>query len=97
MSEKTTTMKQEFLAKLTAIDNMVDLDALRVEYLAKNGLITAAKVYSDSMDWALPAAIEAALTGCRFELAAMQDALRAGIDDTEVANDLCVLLSQQQI
>ena len=40
MSEKTTTMKQEFLAKLTAIDNMVDLDALRVEYLGKNGLIT---------------------------------------------------------
>lgn len=40
MSEKTTTMKQEFLAKLTAIDNMIDLDALRVEYLGKNGLIT---------------------------------------------------------
>lgn len=40
MSEKTTIMKQEFLAKLTAIDNMVDLDALRVEYLGKNGLIT---------------------------------------------------------
>ena len=40
MSEKTTTMKQEFLAKLTAINNMVDLDALRVEYLGKNGLIT---------------------------------------------------------
>lgn len=68
-----------------------------MELDAKNGLITAAKVYSDSMDWALPAAIEAALTGCRFELAAMQDALRAGIDDTEVGNDLCVLLSQQQI
>ncbi len=40
MSEKTTIMKQEFLTKLTAIDNMVDLDALRVEYLGKNGLIT---------------------------------------------------------
>ncbi len=40
MSEKTTTMKQEFLTKLSTIDNMVDLDALRVEYLGKNGLIT---------------------------------------------------------
>ncbi len=40
MSEKTTIMKQEFLAKLATIDNMVDLDALRVEYLGKNGLIT---------------------------------------------------------
>lgn len=40
MSEKTTIMKQEFLAKLTAVDNMSNLDALRVEYLGKNGLIT---------------------------------------------------------
>ena len=68
-----------------------------MELNAKNGRIDTAKVYSDSMDWTLPETIEAALTGCRFELAAMQDALRAGIDDTEVANDLCVLLSQQQI
>lgn len=68
-----------------------------IELDSKNGLVTTAKVYSDSMDWALPAAIEAALTGCRFELSAMQDSLRAGIDDTEVANDLCVLLSKQQI
>ncbi len=40
MSEKTTQMKQEFLSKLTAVTNMTDLDALRVEYLGKNGLIT---------------------------------------------------------
>ncbi len=41
MSEKTTQMKQEFLQKLSTVDNMVDLDALRVEYLGKNGLITS--------------------------------------------------------
>ena len=40
MSEKTTIMKQEFLSKLNSIENMTDLDALRVEYLGKNGLIT---------------------------------------------------------
>ena len=40
MSEKTTQMKQDFLSKLTAVTNMADLDALRVEYLGKNGLIT---------------------------------------------------------
>jgi len=40
MSEKTTIMKQEFLARLNSIENMTDLDALRVEYLGKNGLIT---------------------------------------------------------
>ena len=40
MSEKTTTMKQEFLSKLASVSDMASLDALRVEYLGKNGLIT---------------------------------------------------------
>ena len=40
MSEKTTQMKQEFLSKLDAVVDMAGLDALRVEYLGKNGLIT---------------------------------------------------------
>ncbi len=40
MSEKTTTMKQEFLSKLASVGDMASLDALRVEYLGKNGLIT---------------------------------------------------------
>ena len=40
MSEKTTQMKQEFLSKLEAVADMASLDALRVEYLGKNGLIT---------------------------------------------------------
>lgn len=64
---------------------------------AKHGTVTNAKVYSDSMDWLLPETIEKALTGCRFELKAMQAAVRAAIDDTEVVNDLCALLAQQQI
>ncbi len=40
MAEKTMQIKQEFLEKLNAVDNMVDLDKLRVEYLGKNGSIT---------------------------------------------------------
>ncbi len=40
MSEKTTQMKQEFLEKLAAVADMQSLDALRVEFLGKNGLIT---------------------------------------------------------
>ena len=40
MSEKTTQMKQEFLSKLGTVADMASLDALRVEYLGKNGLIT---------------------------------------------------------
>lgn len=70
---------------------------VQLQLESKNGRITNTKVYSDSMDWSLPLTIEGALTGCRFELCAMQTALRTAIDDTEVANDLCVLLSKQQI
>lgn len=70
---------------------------IHLQLAAKNGIVDSAKVYSDSMDWALPVAIENALTGCRFELSAMQSALRAAVEDTDVANDLCVLLSKQQI
>ena len=40
MSEKTAQMKQEFLSKLENVADMASLDALRVEYLGKNGLIT---------------------------------------------------------
>ncbi len=40
MSEKTTQMKQEFLSKLETVCDMASVDALRVEYLGKNGLIT---------------------------------------------------------
>lgn len=70
---------------------------IQLELNAKQGLIETAKVYSDSMDWALPETIENALAGCRFTLADMQSAIRTHIEDTEVANDLCVLLSKQQL
>ena len=64
---------------------------------AKKGNIQAAKVYSDSMDWALPGQLEAALVGCRFALSPMQEAIVAALDNETVAADLCQLLSKQQI
>ena len=70
---------------------------IQLQLETKQGLVEKAKVYSDSMDWALPEVVEKALTDCRFELSAMQQALRDAIEDTEVANDLCALLSKQQI
>ena len=70
---------------------------IQMQLDAKNGVVVSAKVYSDSMDWALPETIEKALTDCRFELKAMQHAIRSAVADTEVANDLCALLSKQQI
>ncbi len=40
MSEKTMQIRQEFMDKLNAVSDMVELDKLRVEYLGKSGLIT---------------------------------------------------------
>lgn len=68
---------------------------LQVE--AKNGFITGAKVYSDAMDWQLPQTIENALTGCRFETAAMKNALEAASLAAEACKDLCDLLDQQNL
>ena len=41
--------------------------------------------------------VEQALAGCRFTLGDMQKALRDASEDSEVVNDLCVLLSKQQL
>ena len=70
---------------------------IQIQLEAKQGFVEQVKVYSDSMDWALPEAVETALTGCRFTLSDLQAAIRAAVEDTETANDLCALLSKQQI
>ncbi len=70
---------------------------IQISLDTKHGTVNSCQVYSDSMDWALPQIIEKALIGCRFALADMQTAIRNAVEDTEVANDLCALLSQQQI
>lgn len=64
---------------------------------AKNGIVTGVKVYSDSMDWALPETAENALMGCRFDTAQMQSALRNTISDQAVCDDLCQMLAEQTL
>ena len=68
---------------------------IQLQLDAKDGLITAAKVYSDAMDWRLPDVVQAALIGCRFETAAMQKALQAAQLDSAVLTDLCGMLKEQ--
>jgi lipoate-protein ligase A len=67
-----------------------DWGIFQLQLQAKNGIIQAVKVYSDAMDWTLPANIEQALTGCRFALGDMQAALQA-------YPDLCELLAEQSL
>lgn len=64
---------------------------------AKDGIIIGVKVYSDAMDWTIPALTETALTGCRFETASMQDSLRNALQDPVICNDLCEMLAEQNL
>lgn len=61
------------------------------------GTVLHAKVYSDSMDWDMPRNAEAALAGCRFTLADMHIALKNADFSPEVRQDLCRMLSEQDI
>ncbi len=40
MSEKTSSLRESFVSALSAVDNMEALEAIRVEYLGKKGLVT---------------------------------------------------------
>lgn len=64
---------------------------------AKDGQIKAVRLYSDAMDWDLPGLVEIALCGCRFERAAMVDALRRSNLQRQVCEDLCQLLKAQDL
>ena len=68
---------------------------IQLQLDAKCGIVTGAKVYSDAMDWTLPETIESALTGCRFDTANMQEALKNNITDQTICEDLCQILAEQ--
>ena len=70
---------------------------VQLQLTAKDGSITGAKLYSDAMEWSFPAAVETALTGCRFETAAMQTALQNAGLDAEHCKDLCNLIAEQSL
>ena len=63
---------------------------------AKGGIITAAKVYSDAMDWSLAPALEQALTDCPFRLESMIAAVSV-VSDKTVLQDIRSLLQKQDI
>lgn len=70
---------------------------IQIQLHAEAGIVQTVKVYSDAMDWCLASKLEAALTGIRFTLASLQDAIcTTGLQDS-VCQDLCNLLKQQDI
>ncbi len=68
---------------------------VELQIQAKGGIITAVKVYSDAMAHELAPTLEACLTGCKFRLENMQQAIRAAVPDA--ADDLCRMLEKQEI
>ena len=49
------------------------LGCVRIEAEVEHGVIRAARVYTDAMDWQLPERLEAALTGSRLDRAALTE------------------------
>lgn len=49
---------------------------IQIQFQAKNGIVVAAKVYTDAMDWQLPSLLEEAFTGCQFTLPSLRAALQ---------------------
>ena len=68
-----------------------------IQLEVKNGVVLGAKVFSDAMDWNLPAQAEQALTNCRFTLLDLQQALCERLSDKSAAQDICNLLEQQAL
>ena len=74
-----------------------DWGTVQLQLQAKGGIIHAAKVYSDAMDWSIAPAIETALNGCIFRPDDMKAALTAALRDSNAAKDLCRMLDKQEI
>lgn len=66
-----------------------------LELQVEAGIIQAVRVYSDAMDWQLPAAVEHILTGCRFVTSDMCAALTLGLENEDICRDICGLLKSQ--
>ena len=60
----------------------------------QNGVINAAKVYSDAMDWSVAPFLEAALVGCRYE---KNDLLEAVPANMENGDDIRRLIEAQAV
>lgn len=71
--------------------------SIQLQLQAESGYITGMQVYSDAMQWQLADEIIHALTGCKFHLQSMTEALKSTIKDLEICEDLCCLLDQLSI
>ncbi len=69
---------------------------IQLQLQVESGLVKSARVYTDALDWQLSSTLESALTGCRFALSALQEALDI-LEDSQIRQDLQKLLENQDI
>ena len=68
---------------------------LRLELQVESGVVRHAAVYTDAMDWSLADKLEAALAGCRFDLAEL--CAHAAACDAPEGADIAEMLKRQDI
>ena len=67
-----------------------------IQLTVKEGLVKAAEVYSDAMEWSFAESLKEALLGARFTVEVLQEKVK-GACPAEIAADLCALLEKQDI
>ena len=80
-----------------ACEARFDWGSISLQLQVEAGVIRTAQVYSDAMDWEIADATAKALTGCRFTCSDMQQALTTTLEKGTVCDDLCQLISKQDI
>lgn len=70
---------------------------IQLQLQVESGHVQRADVYSDAMDWSLAKTVGTCLTGCRFTLEDMCQALTKHLTDAGICRDICDMLTHQQI
>ena len=76
-------------------DTRFDWGCIEIQLQSAGGTIEAASVFSDAMDWELPALVQKALVGCRFVPEEIKKALSSTLEDPQILNDICTMMEEQ--
>lgn len=71
--------------------------SIRLELQVESGIIRAARVYTDAMDWQLSDRITTALSNCRFCQESIRNALLDTLNFDTIRKDICNLLIRQAL
>lgn len=70
---------------------------IQLQLQVEGGLVQQVQAYSDAMDWSIAPQLEQILPGCVFSLDALQERIRTELSQSDVREDLCSMLAEQEI